>query len=914
MTSPRWARALLRFVAPPHREDDVLGDLEESHRARISRRGPLAGWLLTSGEALDIGIRLFIDRARRIGPSPRRPREASKEDFLSGFGISWLDFKLGLRMLVRFPGLTLVAGLAIAFAIGLGAGTFEFLRDVTFPRMPFEGGDRVVLLVNRADGDFDRRGMHDFELWREELQSVQELGAWRVFRRNVVTSRGGAEAVLGAEVTASAMAIALTPPVLGRPFSESDEQPGAPNVALIGYDIWRVHFGSDPDVIGTTFRLGSEETTVVGVMPEGFGWPRSYRVWTPLRLRAIDYPWGEGPSVQIMGRLAPGASMESARAELTAVGLRTAAAHPETHERQRPIIMPFGTVATDMSDLLRAGLLSVNVIAFLALVLLVCGNVALLLFARTAARQNEIVVRGALGASRGRIVLQLVAEALVLASAAAVVGLLAADAGLAWVVDTVHEVTGGEVGYWVHRGLTPPTIAYATAFTLLTAVICGALPALRLTGLRVGTRLQRAAAGGGGVEFGRLWSTVIVTQVAATVAFVPIIAWAGLTSAEVRGTDFGYPADEYLMAELLDGSQAAARGESLQYDILGEESAPAFAEAYAAVKRRLSVEPGVSSVTVADRLPGGHHHPATITVDGSTSPWTSRYGHRVRTAAVDQNFFDMVQAPAIDGRLFRPSDQRPGQHVAVVNQDFVRLVLEDRNALGRRFQFAELSLEPGEPNPNPWYEIVGVVEQRPMYVDGDGQPHVGVYFPLGAVERYPVQVAVRVGDDPAAFAPRLRQVVAEVAPDLVLRGVQPASDTTWEIETAYTGWFIVLLVAGGIGLLLATAGIYSIMAFTVSRRTREIGVRVALGADRRRIVWAILRRAARQVLLGVGIGALLIGLFLANPELGYDADGRDALIFFGYLVAMTCVCALACIVPAKRALAVEPTVALRADG
>lgn len=912
MTSPRWARAFLRFVAPPHREDDVLGDLEESHRARVARRGAFTAWLLTSGETLDVGLRLLFDRARRTGPGPRRPREASKEDLLSGFGISWLDFKLGLRMLLRFPGLTFVAGLAIAFAIGLGAATFEFVRDTIFPRLPFEGGDRVVLLVNRADGDFDRRGLHDLELWRTELSSVDEMGAWRVFRRTVLTSRGGAEAVLGAEVTASAMEIARTPPVLGRPFSEADEEPGAPDVALIGYDIWRVHFGSDPDVIGATFRLGSQETTVVGVMPEGFGWPRAYRIWTPLRERALDYEWGHGPSIQIMGRLAPGASMESARAELTALGLRTAAEHPETHARQRPIMMPFGTVATDMNDLLRAGLLSANVIAFLALVLLVCGNVALLLFARTAARQNEIVVRGALGASRGRIVIQLVAEALVLASVAAVGGLVAANAGLGWVVDTVHDVTGGEVGYWVHRSLTVPTIAYATVFTLLTAVVCGSLPALRLTSGGVRSRLQRAATGG--VDAGRLWSAVIVTQVAATVAFVPIIAWAGLTAAEVRGTDFGFPADEYLMAELLIGSRADARGESLEYAVLDDDAAAVYSEAYTEVRRRLDAEPGVFRVTLADALPGGHHAPAIVTVDGPTSPWTSRYGHRLRTATVDPGYFEMVQARALEGRLFRSSDHRPGQHVAVVNEDFVRLVLEDRNALGRRFQFTDARLEPGEPNPNPWYEIVGVVEQRPMYVDGDGGPHVGIYLPLGAKDRYPIQVAVQVGDDPTAFAPRLREVVAETAPDLVLRSVQPASDTVWEVETAYTGWFIVLLVAGGIGLLLATAGIYSVMAFTVARRTREIGVRVALGADRRIIVWSILGRAARQVLLGVTIGGVLIALFLANPELRYEVDVSGALVLLSYLVAMTSVCALACVVPARRALNVEPTVALQAEG
>ncbi len=914
MTSPLWARALLRFLARPDDADNLVGDLEESHRTRRSRRGPAVSWLLTGAEALDLAASVAWGRIRGLAPGPRSPAEAARTDVLSGLGVSWLDFRLGFRMLVRFPGLTAVAGLAIAFAIAIGAGTFEFARSAIFPTMPFEDGDRVVLLVNRGNEGFDRRGLHDFELWREELASVETLGAWRVFRRTVRTARGGAEAVLGAELTASAMEIARTPPLLGRPLSAADEQPGAPAVAVLGHGVWRAHFGADPDVVGTTFRLGSEETTVVGVMPEGFGWPRAYRIWTPLRLRAIDYPWGEGPSIQMVGRLAPGVSRRAAQAELTAMGERTAAEHPETHARQRPLVQRFGSIATDESDTVRALLLSVNVLAFLGLTLLVCGNVALLLFARTAARQNEIVVRGALGAGRGRIVTQLVVEALVLAGVASAVGLVAADAGLGWVVGVVHETTGGEVGYWVQRDLTGGTILYAVVFTLLTAVVCGAVPALKLTGGGVHARLQRIGTSGGGVEFGRLWTTVIVSQVAATVAFVPIIVWAGTTAAEVRNTDFGFPADEYLMAELLDGSRATARGEELDHDGRGRALTPEYAAAWKEVRRRLKTEPALDAVAFASALPGGHHTPSWVSVEGPSAPQTSRYGHSVRVAAVDPDFFQVAEASIRGGRAFGPADHRPGEHVAIVNEDFVRLVLEDRSALGRRVQFADRTLEPGEPNPGPWYEIVGVVEQRPMYVDGEGRAQPGIYLPLGAVERYPVRIALRVGEDPTAFAPRLREIVAEVEPGLVLRGVRPLDETTWEVETAYTGWFWVLLVAGGIGLLLATAGIYSIMSFTVSRRTHEIGVRVALGADRSRIVWAILRRAARQVTLGVAIGGTLIVLFLMNPELNYQAGTRDAALLACYLVAMACVCALACVVPARRALAVEPTEALRADG
>jgi hypothetical protein len=334
------------------------------------------------------------------------------------------------------------------------------------------------------------------------------------------------------------------------------------------------------------------------------------------------------------------------------------------------------------------------------------------------------------------------------------------------------------------------------------------------------------------------------------------------------------------------------------------------------VKWRLEAEPGVAVVTVAEQLPGAPHWWDVVSVEGPVSSHDddSRYGHAVRSVAVDRDFFRAVGASVLAGRAFTAADQGSDEHVAIVNEAFVRYVLEGRNAVGRRFQFADKGLEPGEPNPGPLYEIVGVVEQRPMTIDGEDDRQVGIYLPLGATETYPVRIAVEVGDDPTSFAPHLRRIVDEVDPDLVVSNVRPLSESAWAVEMAYSSWFWVLLVAGGIGVLLATAGIYSIMSFTVSRRTREIGVRVALGGDRTAILRAILWRALRQIGTGVAIGAAVIAMFLLNPELAYDPGVADAAAFATYLVLMVLVCGLACVVPAGRALAVQPTEALRAEG
>jgi hypothetical protein len=442
-------------------------------------------------------------------------------------------------MLVRYPGLTVVGGLAMAFAIWVGAAIFEFAGQVVNPALPLDEGDRIVGMRSR-DVAADRTTaptLHEFFGWREELGVIEDLGAYRTVERNLVTGDGRGEPVPVAEISAAAFRVARVPPLMGRAFVEADEDPGAPAVVVLGHGVWQGAFASDPGIVGRTIRLGRAESTVVGVMPEGFGFPVSHDLWVPLRLNPLDYEWNQAPRVSVLGRLAPGVTMARAQVELTALGLRAAADHPETHEHVRPEVLPYARTIFDVPRLAAVGVLSSANLFVVVLLALLCGNVALLMFARAATRESEIVVRNALGASRGRIIGQLFAEAMVLGAVAAVVGLGAASFGLRWgfAVAEAEVLEGGRLPFWFSDSLSATTIAYALGLTLLGAVVAGVLPALKITGKGGGPRLRRAGAGGGGPTFGPLWSAGMIVQVASTVVFTAVAWGLQYDHARVRG-------------------------------------------------------------------------------------------------------------------------------------------------------------------------------------------------------------------------------------------------------------------------------------------------------------------------------------------------------------------------------------------
>ena len=815
-----------------------------------------------------------------------------------------LDFKLGLRMLVKYPGLTLVGGLAMAFGIWVGVAGFEVLTQMRDPRLPLDDGHRVVGILkwDTERGRRDPRMLHDYLTWRDELASVGELGAFRSVTRNLITEAGG-EAVELAEISASALRVARVRPFLGRTLVEADEAPGASPVLLLGYDQWRARFAGDPDVVGRSVTLGRTQATVVGVMPKGFAFPVADDLWVPLRLNPLDYSRGEGPPIQVLGRLTPGVSLDAAQTELQSLAARAAARFPATDEHLQFRVMPYARSIFDITGETWIGATLVNIFLVMLLVL-VCANVALLMFARATTREAEVAVRSALGASRGRIIAQLFVEALVLGGVGLVVGLTAARAGLKWFWTMYAADAAGRLPFWFGDTLTPTTVIYAAVLTLLAALIAGVLPALKVTGRGRQCRLQQASAGGVGLTFGGVWSGVIVAQVAATVVFPAAAFFMHLWLVAAQTSDAGFPAEEHLSARLelerdptLDGSVGAT----------GAETPDRIGSTYEELARRLASEPEVVGVAFTDRLPRTYHSQAWVEVDGAVAPPESAAGFRLGGATVGLGFFDVVGAPLLSGRGFDTADVESALGVVMVNQAFVDRVMQGRDPVGQRLRYAR----PPDVEAAPWEEIVGVVRNLGM-VNGQTEADAGVYRLAAPGRLSPVHVSIHVRGEPRAFAARFRAVAAGVDPTLQIHDLLPLDEvgaSLW-LETQFMSRLLMLVSA--VALLLSLAAIYAVMAFTVSRRMREIGVRLALGAPPRRLLVPIFSGPLTRVGLGIALGGLLVAALV--PAMFGTLSTLQVGLIGVYAVVMLAVCLLACVVPTRRAMRVEPADVLRADG
>ena len=839
---------------------------------------------------------------------------------------SWLDFKLGFRMLVKYPVLTLVAGFAMAFAIWVGVGTFEFLNQVVSPRVPLPGGDRLVAIRNwdlKSNGD-EPRALHDYAEWKRQLRTVEEFGAWREMDRNLVLGDGVGEPVDHVEMSASGFRLARVPAMLGRSLIDADEALDAPAVLVIGHDLWQTRFGSDSAVIGRTVTLGAEPVEIVGVMPAGFSFPVAHNAWRPFRLDAGDYEPREGPGINVFARLATGARLAEAQREIALLGQRAAMAYPETHAFLRPQVIPYARSFINIDGWASIGLIMSGNLLLVLLLLLICANVALLLFARAATREGEIIVRSALGASRRRIVIQLFSEALVLGILAAVVGLGAASYGIRWGLRLVEGelMDGGRMPFWFDGTLSAATIAYAMVLAVLTAVVTGVIPAMRIT-RDLGHRLREVTAGGGGVKFGGIWTAIIVAQVAITVVFPSVAFFVGKDVTKIRTYDLGFDPGEFLSFELQ--MDRVAPGDTAYASFVAR-----FEGASGTLEHRLAAMPQVRGVTVANNLPRIYHGWNQIEVDGeSVAPEDSSRAHRGASANVDLDYFEVLGTPLLAGRSFNSGDVAPGALTVIVNKPFADAVFGGRNVIGRRLRY--VAREPHRPDvaqanqpalsrtpihEGPWYEIVGV--SRDLGTTS-GYGRLGIYHPIARSQQYPVRFVVRVAGDPDDIVSEVRKLGAQVDPSLRISAPMSLTDVVNDELRFYGFWLGLVKTVSVVALLLSLAGIYAVTSYVVSRRTREIGVRVALGASGRQIITSILRRPLLQVGLGILIGTIITSIMSGAVAIDTvrTAPTAGVLMRLGavalYGAFMLAVCLLACIVPTRRALAVQPTDALRTD-
>jgi predicted permease len=636
----------------------------------------------------------------------------------------------------------------------------------------------------------------------------------------------------------------------------------------------------------------------------------------------LDRTPRSGPAITVFGVLAPGVSLETAQAELTTVGRSVASEQRATHEHLQPRVQSYARLFfSDPKGEELAIFFSIYVFVLMLLVL-VCGNVALLMFARAATRESELVMRSALGASRSRIVVQMFAEALVLGTAAAVVGLLAAHFALRnWGMEFL-EINLGRLPFWYDLRVSPLTVLFAFGLTVLGSAIAGMMPALKMT-RAMGSRMKQAAAGAGGLQFGGIWTAVIVAQVAVTVAFPAIVYIVNWKARHLETFDVGFADEEYLAVRI---DTETPIGQRANADTGREARRTGFASTLEELRRRVAAHPAVAGVTFVDNLPREGRPEALIEMSYDPSVTGQSSGdansnspppfREVTIAGIEPSYFDVLGAPILAGRAFNAADYGPHSKAAIVDQGFVDQVLQGRNPIGQQVRF----LDDGDnapANSNPWFEIVGVVKDLGMGSPFRKNRAAGFYMPATPELFSDVYMMVHARGEPMTLSPEIRETASAVDPTLRLSQFQRLDEVTKGVEWVVGLWLRASIAMTAIALLLSLAGIYAVMSFIVARRTREIGVRVALGGSRRSVVAAIFRRPLIQVGLGILAGAALIAaggnMETEMPGLSGGLSFQDVAFILAHAVLMLAVCLLACVVPTRRALSIEPTQALRIE-
>jgi predicted permease len=892
---------------------------------------------------LDAHLALAEDEVRRRGHAPSEAARLARaaaggriqalEALREQRGLPWLDsslldLRLGLRLVVRNWGLTLVGGLAMTLAISIAAVVFAAFDIVMWSPLPLDDGDRVVAIQvwDREAGRRRDTTWQDLERWRTSLQSVGDVGAFQTIRRNIITPDGSVELASVAEISAAGFRVARVRPLIGRAIADADAAPGAAPVIVIGHDVWQRRFGGGRDVIGRELRLGKDVHTVIGVMPDGFQFPFNFLYWVPLRVAADGTLRNTGPEGVVFGRLAPGATLAGAHAEVSALGilppalrsaqreagpaLRSAQreAGPALRSAQREAgpalrsaqreggrVVPYTFAFTGDFEPGELGLLwSLSSLLLVLMLLPPCANIAILNYARTVTRQQEFAARYALGGSRARIVWQLFIEALVLTAAAAGVALLVLRVVSVVVAGRLQNMPGGPP-FWMTFNVSYRTLLFVAGLALAGAVVSGLVPALQAMG-----RLSRlgagALAGRTSVRLGATWTTLVIAQVAFSVCVLPLaaeLAWGTLRTGVVGP---GFAAEEYATARVaLDGD------------------AVLFGNRQREVARRLQAEPGIVGVATALQPPGEEPW-VFVDIEGRDAPTEVLNGQLpgflARFNQVDLAFFELYQLPGLAGRRFNEGDVEADAVAVIVNRNFAETIAPGGNALGRRFRYVRATDNEWlhGPEADRWYEVVGVVGNLPVTTDARVSYHAAV-----AGQIHPAHLQLRLRGDPAGLAERLRNVVAGVDPTLQVDEVRTLAAIYREHRFGDNLGAITIGAVTGSVLLLSAAGLYALMAFTVAQRRREIGIRSALGAQPGQLVAAVFRRAFWQI--GTGSAAGMLAAYLAGRYVPIEQVGGLPIpgILPGAAAFMLLVGVLAALGPARRGLRIDPTEALRSE-
>jgi len=794
------------------------------------------------------------------------------------------DVRYGLRRLSKSPGFTIVAAGALALGIGANTAIFSVVNAVLLRPLPYPAPDELVQVWEtrpRQNMASVEASPNEFLAWAAEGRSFRHLAAVDFANYNL-TGRGEPERVTAALVSAEYFPAFGVAPAAGRAFLAEEDQPGKENVVVLTHDFWQTRFGGDPSVLDQTVSLDGAACAVVGIMPRGFRLPQDAKLARPIAFAPEARTRAGSHYLQVFGRLAGGVTREQAGAELSGIAARLEQTFASTNAGHGVVLVPLREqLVGDVRPALLVLLGAVGLVLLIA-----CANLANLLLARAEGRRKEVAVRAALGASRWRIVRQLLAESVLLAAAGGGLGLLLA----VWGVDLLVSLDPAGVQRVGEVALDAGVLAFTVALSLATGLVFGLAPALQASKTDfVETLKEGGRSSTGPARAGRLRGALVVSEVALTLV---LLVGAGLlvkSFARLLDVDPGLDPRGVLTLDLsLPPAKYAERRQVAAFyeRLLGEVAAL----------------PGVEVAGAVSVLPlGGDDNSNFVEIEGRP-PLAPGQALRAGRRNASPDYFRALRVPLKSGRALAPSDAADAPPAAVINEAMARAFFPGEDPVGKRLRTGDN---------NPWVTIVGVVgDVRHRGLDVDTRPEM--FFPHAQSPSRQMSLVVRSGGDPLALVGAVRERVRAVDKDQPVGNVKTME--AWVAESVASRRFAVLLLAAFalVAAGLAAVGIYGVVSYGVAQRTHELGLRLALGAQRSDVLRLVIRQGMKMTLVGAAVGlAAALALTRLMAGLLYGVSATDPLVFAGVALLLVAVALLACYVPARRATRVDPMVALR---
>jgi putative ABC transport system permease protein len=804
----------------------------------------------------------------------------------------WQDIRFGFRMLMKNPGFAAVAVLTLTLAIGVNTAIFSMVNAVLLRPLPFIDPDRLVIVSETARRDtVERRSASypDFVDWRDQNQVFEQIAAFDD-ASFALTVANEPERLRGEWVSASYFPLLGLNMTMGRTFlPEEDRTPDTHPVVIVSHSLWQRRFNADPNLIGKSLRVNDQDYTVVGIGPAGFnGLSSNAEFWIPFIMADAgtsdkSLPLRGRRWHEVIARLKPGISMGQAQAEMDTIARRLEQAYPATNKDRGVLLIPADEEFT--GEFQSTLLVLLGAVAFVLLIS--CTNVANLLLARAASRHKEMAIRAALGASRWRVIRQLLTESTVLAGVGGGVGLLSA----AWGVDALIALSPVTFPSFISIGMDERVLVFTLGVSVLTGIIFGLAPAVGASKTDLNESLKEGGKGStSGPQHRRARSVLVVTEVALALV---LLVGAGLmirSLERLRAFDPGFKADNVVTARV-----------RLPEQRYSPEKISDFSRR---LIEKLEAVPSAESVSIASDVPlGGVVSAINIAVEGGTE---TENVIRAYTHRVSPRFFSTLGIPLLRGRDFSPQDSAQAPKVIIISDSMARRFWPGQDPVGKR-------ISRGSGEHLRWYSIIGVagdVKHRSLVRDQDRDPDL--YFPLAQEPDTGLVVSVRAAGDTASVISALRRELLSLDPTLPLYDIATMDQFLDDQMTEERFSTLLLGIFALLAIVLASVGIYGVMSYSVAERTHEFGIRLALGAGQRDVLKLVIGQGMIVVLIGISIGlgaALALTRLIATML--YSVSATDPMTFAIVSLLLATVALVACYVPARRATKVDPLVALR---